>query len=153
MGELRVALQPIVQTDPAFISSDPEIIIASSVYDYLVDVTETGESFYHKAKPIDRINLGMVAQHQAIAFNVVKMDGLRYDLTYSLASDYALICKIYKGFGSEDISYVDFPVCKYLLGGVIENHDLMFAVNTYDRVGGPIKYGPKILFRRLQLHQ
>jgi peptide/nickel transport system substrate-binding protein len=38
-GELRVALQPIVQTDPAFISSDPEIIIASSVYDYLVDVT------------------------------------------------------------------------------------------------------------------
>jgi peptide/nickel transport system substrate-binding protein len=38
-GELRVALQPIVQTDPAFISSDPEVLIASSVYDYLVDVT------------------------------------------------------------------------------------------------------------------
>ena len=38
-GELRVALQPIVQTDPAFISSDPEILIASSVFDYLVDVT------------------------------------------------------------------------------------------------------------------
>ena len=38
-GELRVALQPIVQTDPAFISSDPEIMIASSVYDYLVDIT------------------------------------------------------------------------------------------------------------------
>ena len=38
-GEFRVALQPIVQTDPAFISSDPEIIIAGSIYDYLVDVT------------------------------------------------------------------------------------------------------------------
>ena len=38
-GEFRIALQPIVQTDPAFISSDPEIIIASSIYDYLVDVT------------------------------------------------------------------------------------------------------------------
>ena len=38
-GEFRLALQPIVQTDPAFISSDPEIIIASSIYDYLVDVT------------------------------------------------------------------------------------------------------------------
>ncbi len=38
-GELRVAMQPIVQTDPAFISSDPEIIVASSIYDYLVDVT------------------------------------------------------------------------------------------------------------------
>ena len=38
-GELRLALQPIVQSDPAFISSDPEVIIASSVYDYLVDIT------------------------------------------------------------------------------------------------------------------
>ena len=38
-GVLRVAMQPIVQTDPAFISSDPEIIFASSIYDYLVDVT------------------------------------------------------------------------------------------------------------------
>ncbi len=38
-GTLRVALQPIVRTDPAFISSDPEVIIASSVYDYLVDIT------------------------------------------------------------------------------------------------------------------
>ncbi len=32
-------MQPIVQTDPAFISTDPEIIIASSIYDYLVDIT------------------------------------------------------------------------------------------------------------------
>lgn len=38
-GTLRVAMQPIVQTDPAFISSDPEVIVASSIYDYLVDVT------------------------------------------------------------------------------------------------------------------
>lgn len=38
-GVLRVAIQPIVQTDPAFISSDPEILIANSIYDYLVDVT------------------------------------------------------------------------------------------------------------------
>ena len=38
-GVFRVAMQPIVQTDPAFISSDPEIIVASSIYDYLVDVT------------------------------------------------------------------------------------------------------------------
>lgn len=38
-GELRIALQPIVQTDPAFISSDPEILIANSLFDYLVDIT------------------------------------------------------------------------------------------------------------------
>ncbi|MCP4247919.1 MAG: 4-phytase, partial [bacterium] len=38
-GMLRIAWQPIVQTDPAFISSDPEIAVANAVYDYLVDVT------------------------------------------------------------------------------------------------------------------
>ncbi len=38
-GVLRVAMQPIVKTDPAFISSDPEIIVANSIFDYLVDIT------------------------------------------------------------------------------------------------------------------
>ena len=37
-GSLRIAAQPAVQTDPAFISSDTEVAIANSVYDYLVDV-------------------------------------------------------------------------------------------------------------------
>lgn len=38
-GVLRAAMQPIVQTDPAFISSDPEVLVANHVYDYLIDVT------------------------------------------------------------------------------------------------------------------
>jgi peptide/nickel transport system substrate-binding protein len=37
-AELDVAMQPMVQTDPALISSDSEVLIASHVYDYLVDV-------------------------------------------------------------------------------------------------------------------
>jgi peptide/nickel transport system substrate-binding protein len=37
-GVLRVAMQPIVQTDPAFISSDAEVLVANHVYDYLVDI-------------------------------------------------------------------------------------------------------------------
>jgi peptide/nickel transport system substrate-binding protein len=36
---LRVAMQPLVQTDPATISSDPEIFTMGHIYDYLVDVT------------------------------------------------------------------------------------------------------------------
>jgi peptide/nickel transport system substrate-binding protein len=39
-GVLRVALQPIVQTDPAFISSDSEVLVANHVYDYLVDIDQ-----------------------------------------------------------------------------------------------------------------
>lgn len=37
-GVLRIAMQPIVQTDPAFISSDSEVLVANHVYDYLVDI-------------------------------------------------------------------------------------------------------------------
>ncbi|MFW6069992.1 MAG: ABC transporter substrate-binding protein [bacterium] len=37
-GVLRVAMQPIVQTDPAFISSDSEVLVANHVFDYLVDI-------------------------------------------------------------------------------------------------------------------
>jgi peptide/nickel transport system substrate-binding protein len=33
-----VAMQPIVQTDPALISSDSEVLVANHVYDYLIDV-------------------------------------------------------------------------------------------------------------------
>ena len=34
----RMAVQPIVHTDPALISSDAEVAVANAVYDYLVDV-------------------------------------------------------------------------------------------------------------------
>ena len=37
-GTLRVAMQPMAATDPAFISSDSEVLVANQVYDYLVDV-------------------------------------------------------------------------------------------------------------------
>jgi peptide/nickel transport system substrate-binding protein len=32
-------MQPLVQVDPATLSSDPEVFVANHVYDYLVDVT------------------------------------------------------------------------------------------------------------------
>jgi len=37
-GTLRVAMQPMAILDPAFISSDSEVLIANHVYDYLVDI-------------------------------------------------------------------------------------------------------------------
>ena len=37
-GNIRVAMQSLVQTDPALISSDSEVLVAGHVYDYLVDV-------------------------------------------------------------------------------------------------------------------
>ena len=37
-GTLRLGVQPLVQLDPAFISSDQEVAVANAVYDYLVDI-------------------------------------------------------------------------------------------------------------------
>jgi peptide/nickel transport system substrate-binding protein len=37
-GTLRVAMQPLAILDPAFISSDSEVLIANHIYDYLVDI-------------------------------------------------------------------------------------------------------------------
>jgi len=42
-GTFRVAMQPIVQIDPATISSDPEVAVANAVYDYLVDIGPDNE--------------------------------------------------------------------------------------------------------------
>lgn len=36
---MTIASQPIVQIDPALVSSDAEVLVANAVYDYLVDVT------------------------------------------------------------------------------------------------------------------
>ncbi|MEX2536677.1 MAG: ABC transporter substrate-binding protein [Trueperaceae bacterium] len=38
VGTLRVAIEPPVQLDPAFASSDSEIAVLNSVYDYLIDI-------------------------------------------------------------------------------------------------------------------
>lgn len=38
-GTLRIAMQPIVQTDPGLISSEPEVLVANHIYDYLVDIS------------------------------------------------------------------------------------------------------------------
>lgn len=63
-GILRVAMQPIVQIDPAFISTDPEVFVANHVYDYLVDVTPENT----------------IAPRLAVAWDVSE-DGLTYIFT------------------------------------------------------------------------
>ena len=40
---LKIAIQPIVQIDPAFISSDSEVLLANLVYDYLIDTDVDGK--------------------------------------------------------------------------------------------------------------
>jgi len=66
-GTLRVAMQPIVQIDPALISSDAEVAVANAVYDYLIDVDDE-----HRIAP------------RLAAYWEVSEDGLQY--TFTLAA-------------------------------------------------------------------
>jgi peptide/nickel transport system substrate-binding protein len=83
-GVLRVAMQPIVQTDPAFVSSDAEVLVANHVYDYLVDIDPES----------------MIQPRLATTWTVSD-DGLTY--TFQLAED----VKFHDGsdFSAEDVAW------------------------------------------------
>ena len=67
VNQLTVAFQPIVQTDPALISSDSEVFVANAVFDYLVDIDA-------RSNPVPRL---------ATSWSISD-DGLNY--TFNLAS-------------------------------------------------------------------
>lgn len=82
VGTLRVAMQPIVNTDPIAISSDSEVLIANHVYDYLVDVD-------YLSNPTPRLATSWA----------VSDDGLTY--TFTLAED--AIWHDGSAFSAEDV--------------------------------------------------
>jgi peptide/nickel transport system substrate-binding protein len=71
---LRVAMQPIVQTDPAQISTDSEVLVASHVYDYLVDVDPNNSVIPRLAKLWDISEDGLTYTFQ-LEQNVTFHDG------------------------------------------------------------------------------
>jgi peptide/nickel transport system substrate-binding protein len=70
-GSLRVAMQSIVQTDPAFISSDSEVLVANHVYDYLVDVD-------HESNVIPRLASGWQISEDSLAYTFTLADGVTF---------------------------------------------------------------------------
>jgi len=67
----RVAMQPIVQVDPALISSDAEVAVASAVYDYLVDV-DAG------SRIIPRLAASWEVSDDGTEYTFTLADGVRY---------------------------------------------------------------------------
>ncbi len=71
-GTFRAAIEPIVQVDPAFISSDAEVAVASHVYDYLVDVDADNEIVPRLAKDWDVSDDGLAYTfwlHEGVTFH------------------------------------------------------------------------------------
>ena len=67
----RVAFQPIVQTDPALISSDSEVFIANAVFDYMVDVDA-------KSNLISRLATSWTVSGDGLVYVFTLADGVKF---------------------------------------------------------------------------
>jgi peptide/nickel transport system substrate-binding protein len=71
MNTLRVAFQPIVQTDPALVSSDSEVFVANNVYDYLIDVDE-------KSNPVPRLASSWKQSSDGLTWTFTLAEGVKF---------------------------------------------------------------------------
>jgi len=67
----RAAMQPIVQIDPALISSDAEVAVANAVYDYLVDVDAD-------SRIIPRLAASWSVSSDGTEYTFALSDGIRF---------------------------------------------------------------------------
>ncbi len=90
------------------------------IYGDSIDIDESGNEFYRKAKKHSLIKRGMITQHQAMFFNKNLLPELNFDLHYKLTADYSLVCDTISKAGDDKILKVDFPICRFSMGGTNE---------------------------------
>ncbi|MEX2143258.1 MAG: ABC transporter substrate-binding protein [Anaerolineales bacterium] len=71
-GTLRVAFQSLVQTDPALISSDAEVLVANAVYDYLVDIDPVSN------QPIPRLASAWQVSDDGLSYTFTLAEGVSF---------------------------------------------------------------------------
>jgi putative colanic acid biosynthesis glycosyltransferase len=90
------------------------------VYGDSIDISEESKEYYRNAKSYKKNWMGMITQHQAMFFNRDKLGNIKYSYDFPLSADYAFISSVLKKSGHDDILYIDFPICKFSLGGINE---------------------------------
>jgi putative colanic acid biosynthesis glycosyltransferase len=103
----------------------------SFIYGDSLDINETGKPFYRKAKDFTYIKKGMITQHQAMFFNKIHFPSMHIPLNSSITGDYALVCEIIKNCKPENILKLDFPVCRFKMGGTNEIFRFKALVEDY----------------------
>ena len=159
----RVAFQPIVQTDPALISSDAEIFIANAVYDYLVDVDS-------KSNLIPRLATSWTVSEDGLVYTISLADGVAFhdgssfsaedvvwtydrlrdpDLGFPTASLYENILSV-EAVGESTVVFTLEKPNPFFLFDLSDNHALIIKTGTEDAsdfIGtGPFKvasYSPE----------
>ncbi|GAB4322956.1 MAG: colanic acid biosynthesis glycosyltransferase WcaE [Bacteroidales bacterium] len=90
------------------------------IYGDSLDIDQNRKPHYRKAKNATLIWRGMITQHQAMFFKSNAIGDTRYRQEYPTTADYAFVAEILQKLDPEDIVKVDFPVCKFEMGGVNE---------------------------------
>lgn len=144
-GVLRVAMQPIVQTDPALISSDSEVLVANHVYDYLVDIDPQNNVVPRLAKDWQISEDGLTYKFELVegalfhdgspfeAQDVVwTFDRLR-DPTAELPTGdlYANIVSI-EATGENEVTFTLKQPNPFFLNDLSDNHALILKAETDD---------------------
>ena len=144
-GILRVAIQPLVQIDPANISSDQEVFALSQIYDYLVDVTPENTIAPRLAKSWTVSEDGLVYTFQleeGVTFHdgtpftardvVWTFDRLRNPASgYPTADLYAGIDRI-EATGELEVTFKLNRVNPFFLFDLSDYHALILKENTAD---------------------
>ena len=102
------------------------------LYGDSVDFTEDNQEYHKKARHYSGMWKGMFTQHQAMFFSKNKLNGLKYRENLKITADYAFICEFIKSrCSAEDIIKIDFPVCRFLLGGTNETQRIKALSEDY----------------------
>ncbi len=102
------------------------------VYGDSIDVDENKDEYYRKAKHYKKNWMGMITQHQAMFFSKKSIGKTRYIESYPITADYAFISEVLNKLSSEEILKVNFPVCKFDMGGTNEQHRFKALKEDFD---------------------
>lgn len=144
-GVLRLGMDAIVQTDPALVSSDPEVLVANAVYDYLVDIDPQSNIVPRLAESWDVSSDGLVytfhlaegvAFHDGSPFSaddvVWTFDRLRDPVNeYATASLYSNILSV-DAAGDLEVTFTLAETNPFFLYDLSDNHALIVKDGTTD---------------------
>lgn len=144
-GTLRVAMQPIVQTDPAFISSDSEVLVANHVYDYLVDIDPASKVIPGLAEEWQVSDDGLtyvfklakgVKFHDGSSFSaddvVWTFNRLRDPKLELPTSDLYSNIRSVEATGDLEVTFILEKPNPFFLYDLSDNHALVLKANTQD---------------------
>lgn len=144
-GTLRLASLSIVQTDPALISSDSEVMIANQVYDYLIDIDPDNNI-------IPRLAQEWTTSEDGLTWTFTLADGAMWhdgdpvtaedvvwtfdrlrnpDSGYATTSLYANIATI-EATGDNEVTFTLTDTNPFFLYDLSDNHALVMKAGTED---------------------